>query len=537
MCGHTFRGKTCAKRGAHYCEPRADRPVAFFAELLVHTKGPWARKAFVLDWWQEHWIIRPVFGEVVWSAEWGRYVRRYRVVYIVLARKNGKSELAAGIVLFLLVADDEEGAEVYGAAKDTKQAGKVGQVVERMRQLSPVLSKRLGYNKNERRVYDPQTSSYYEVITSDAVGELGHNPHGFVLDEVLSQPDGSLWDALRTATGTRPQPLMLLVTTETDEPEGFGASTIDEAERIQADPKRDESAFALVLKTPLDADPFDEANWFHASPALGSFLSLDSFRSEARTARNEPAKENAFRQFKLNQRVSQASRWMPLHVYDKCGGAMVDEELFLGRQCHGGLDLSATSDLTALAWWFPGDVATVMWRFWVPDAKVAFLDKHTAGRFSVWVREGFVTATEGDVVDYGKVHSQITADAQRFNVRSIGFDRWNAQATSNWLEEQQLPRRVVPQTYQGTSGALKELMRLTQQRSWNHQGNPVARWCFDAVEVKRDDRDNIRTKKPDRQKDGKRIDAVDAVVMALEGWMAELEVQEAPARSRVPVSF
>jgi phage terminase large subunit-like protein len=540
-CGYSFRGATCSRRGAHHCVPRADRACFFFAEVLVHTKGRFARQAFVLDGWQEWEIVRPLFGEVVWSPEWGCYIRRFRVAYICVARKNGKSELAAGIVLFLLVADDEEAAEVYGAAKDTKQAGKVGEVVVRMMQLSPVLSARLKYNKNNRRVYDVRTASYYEVIPSDAEGELGANPHGAVIDEVLSQPDGSLWDALRTATGTRTQPLMLLVTTETNEPESFGASTIDEAERIQADPRRQPEAFAFVRKTPLEADPWDEKGWAWANPALGSFLSVAALRMEALEALNEPAKENAFRQFRLNQRQQQASRWMPMVAYDACGGMASAEPSLAGRLAHGGLDLSATSDLTALAWWLPGrgegEPAEVLWRFWVPEAQVDWLDRRTSGRFGLWVREGFVRATEGDVVDYEAVHRQIQADAALLDVRSIGLDRWNAQATSNWLEEQGLPRRIVPQTYAGTSGALKELMRLTQDRAWQHGGNPVARWCFDAVEVKRDDRENIRTKKPDRAKDGRRIDAVDAVVMALEGCQSYTVEEEPPQRSRRPVSF
>src|SRR5436190_19059770 len=131
VCGYTFDGKTCARRGAHHCTPRADKVVRFFAEVLVHTKGPWARKPFILDVWPEHDLVRPIFGEVWWSDEWQQYVRRYDLAYIVISRKNGKSEIVAGMVLYLLLADDEFGAEVYGAAKDTKQAGKVGEVVVR----------------------------------------------------------------------------------------------------------------------------------------------------------------------------------------------------------------------------------------------------------------------------------------------------------------------------------------------------------------------------------------------------------------------
>lgn len=534
VCGYSFDGKVCIRRGAHYCEPRADKVVAFFAELLVHTKGRWARRAFVLEPWQEHDIIRPLFGEVVWSTEVNAHVRRYRLAFIVLARKNGKSEIAAGIVLYLLVGDDEEAAEIYGAAKDTKQAGKVGEVVERMRQLSPVLSGRLGFNKNSRRVFDEKTASYYEVIPADAKGELGHNPHGVVVDEVLSQPDGTLWESLRTAAGARTQPLFLVISTETDEPVSFGAQMIDEAERIAEDPGRAPHAFAYVRKTPTDVDPWDEKNWAHANPALGSFLSLQALREEALEAKNDPTKENSFRQFRLNQRVAQTTRWMPLHLYDACAGAAADEGTLAGRRCWGGLDLSATSDLTALAWWFPDAVDEqpgphqVLWRFWVPEAKVAWLNRHTAGLFEQWVKQGLITATEGDVVDYDVMHAQVLADHRRFRVQALGLDKWNATGTANFCEKGGIPARLVSQTAAGLSAPMKELMRLTESRAWRHQGHPVARWCFDAVQVKRDDQDNIRPVKPDRAKEAKRIDAVPAVVMAIDGWMQPAEVIPAP---------
>jgi phage terminase large subunit-like protein len=534
-CGYAFDGKICIRRGAHYCEPRADKVVAFFGELLVHTKGRWARRQFVLEDWQEHGIIRPVFGEVVWSSEVDAYVRRYRLVYIILGRKNGKSELAAGIVLYLLVGDDEESAEIYGAAKDTKQAGKVGEVVERMRQLSPLLSKRLGFNKNNRRVFDEESNSYYEVIPADAKGELGHNPHGVVIDEVLSQPNGDLWESLRTAAGARTQPLYVIISTETNEPVSFGATVIDEAERIAEDPRRAPHAFAYVRKTDTEADPWNEANWRHANPALGTFLSLQALREEALEAKNEPTKENSFRQYRLNQRVSQITRWMPLHLYDACGGpAVLEDDVLAGRRCWGGLDLSATSDLTALAWWFPDAVNEqpgphqVLWRFWVPEAKIAWLSKHTGGAFEQWVHQGLITATEGDVVDYDVMHAQLLADHQLFAVQGLGLDKWNATGTANYCQARGIPVQLVSQTAAGLSAPMKELMRLTVSRAWNHQGHPVARWCFDSVEVKRDDQDNIRPVKPDRQKTAKRIDAVPAVVMAISGWQQPVEEIPAP---------
>ena len=550
VCGATFDDKTCAERGAHYCEPRADRFVAFCAELLVHTAGPYARRRFVLEDWQELEIARPIFGEVIWSKEWRRYIRRYSVAYIVIARKNGKSELAAAMVLYLLVGDDEEAAEVYGAAADTKQARKVYQPVQRMVALSPLLRRRLTENKSSRRIYDDRSGSFYEIITADALGELGHNPHGFVLDEVLSQRDDSLWEAMRTAAGARAQPLFIAITTETSDPASFGATLIDEAERIQQNPRRAPHVFAWVRKTPLDVDPFDEANWYHANPALGTFKSIEAMREQALEARNEPAKENGFRQFQLNQRSQQVTRWMPLHVWDAAAG-LVDEDSLAGRTCYAGLDLASTTDLAAWVLLFPptddDQVHRILWRFWTPEAQIPHLDKYTAGLASTWVAEGLLRATEGDWIDYegdpdtGRshhslrgpaalaIHPQITADHQRFRIAAVGYDQAQATATAQHMQSIGLDPTPI---YQGfaLSPGLKEIMRLTKAGLLEHGGHPVARWNADSAEVKTDDQERIKLVKPQRGASGKRVDGIAGLATAIR--VAQIHQPEAePAPS------
>lgn len=548
VCGYTFNGETCQEKGAHYCPLRADRFVGFCLNLLVHTAGPFARQPFELEDWQEIEIARPLFGEVVWSKEWRRYVRRYRVAYIVMARKNGKSALAAAVVLYLLVGDDEEAAEIYGAAADTKQAGKVYQPVQRMMTLSPHLRKRLNENKAARRIYDETSGSFYEVITADALGELGHNPHGFVLDEVLSQRDDSLWEALRSAAGARAQPLFLAITTETSDSASFGAALIDEAERIQADPKRAPHIFAWVRKTPMDADPWDEANWHHANPALGSFKSLDEMRTQALEARNEPAKENGFRQFQLNQRSQQVTRWMPLHRWDASAG-IVDEAELAGRECYAGLDLASTTDLACWALLFPptdtDELYRVLWRFWTPEAQIPLLDKHTAGMASVWVREGHLRATEGDWIDYAgdpdtgrshhsiagpaqlAIHPQIAADATRFRILNVGYDQ--AQATATAQHMQTLGLAITP-IYQGfaLSPGLKEIMALTKAELLAHGGHPVARWNADSAEVKVDDQERLKLVKPLRNATGKRVDGIAALATGIRAMHLHEPVEAAP---------
>jgi phage terminase large subunit-like protein len=561
-CGYSFDGAVCRRSGPHYCKPRADRVVATFAEVLVHTKGRWARRAFVLDWWQEHEIIRPLFGEVLWSDEWDRYVRRYRLAYIILGRKNGKSELVAGMVLVLLVADDEASAEVYGAAKDTKQAGKVADVVNRMRELQPLLNDaqggRLGFNKNSRRIFDPTSGSFFEVITADALGELGHNPHGAYIDEVLSQPDDGLFNTLRTAMGAREQPLFVLISTETNDPNGFGAVQIDEAERIVADPARAPHVFAYVRKAPqnteelrtirrvhrghpdlpVSIDPWDEANWRWPNPALGSFKTIQSMREEALEARNDPTKENAFRQFHLNQRVNQVSRYLPSDLWKRNAGEILLTPDDVAAKIEGvpawaGLDLSAKLDLTA--WTVLTDDLWAWWRIWCPEAIVPRLDEATGGQFSLWCRDGWVTITDGDTIDYEQVYADIEADHDRFRIAEVTYDKWSGEPVRQELERRTgLELFESSTTYEKMTAPMQELMRVLRARELNHGGNPVAAWMASNLAAKypRDDPDRVRPVKPPRDRSGVRIDGMITLLMALDGWMRHREEEASVYETR-----
>jgi phage terminase large subunit-like protein len=554
ICGYSYGGSVCRKKGAHYCEPRADRVVRFFSVLLKHTKGPLARHAFDLEPWQEYDIIRPLFGEVVWSPQWRRYRRRYEVAGIVLGRKNGKSELVAGIALYLTIGDDEEAAEVYGAAKDTKQASKVFDPAKRMVALDPRLRKRLEENKQKRRLYDLKSESFLEVITADALGELGHNPHGFYLDEVLSQPDGSLWAAMRTAVGARLQSLLVAITTETNDPASWGSKQIDEYERIQENPSRAPHIFAYVRLTPrtdeqldnlrrlfpdhpalpVSLDWKDERNWYWANPALGRFKNVETLRTQALEAQNDPAKENEFRQFQLNQRVSQVTRWMPLHVWDLPANIQtIDESKLAGRTCYAGLDLASTTDLAAWVLLFPPDNDTdayqLLWRFWVPEERLPELDKHTGGLASVWAKQKLLYATEGDWIDYTgnqfgmsngvpSIHRQIRADKKKFRIRMVGYDKAEAAATAQFMQKIGLKITPVMQGY-GLSLALKEMMRLTKSQRWQHGGHPVAQWNADSAETRSNDTGLIKLVKPDRDASGKRVDGIAAAANAL--WVEQ----------------
>lgn len=528
VCGRVLDEITCQERGDHFCVPRADHAEKFFAEILVHTKGIYARRKFILADWQRDDLIRPIFGKVRWDAEYGLYVRSTRIVWIELARKQGKSEMLAGIALYMLCADGEEGAEIYGAAKDRDQARKVFDVAKRMVELSPLLSSRLTIMSANKRIVDNKTASYYEIIAADAGGNLGHNPHAVVFDESLTQPDGELWDALRTAMGTRTQPLMVAATTPGDDPASWCGTMHDTMVKNAEDPRREPHVLPYLRNTPDDADPFDESHWAWANPALGQFLSLQALRDEATEARNDPLKENSFRQYRLAQWVRQSFRWMPMHQWDSLSGDLWlhpdhGRSAFLGTTVWAGLDLAAKFDLTAWAMIIPdGDEFHALWRFWMPEEALVELDKHQDGKWTRWAQDGWLTVTEGNVVDYARIYDDIEKDSQDFFISAIDADQWSMAPVIQEIQNRTGLEEIVAyaNTYARMTPGLNEVMAMVKAGTLRHHGNPVARACFDSAEVRKAPYDSelIRISKPERGPKDNRVDGVPALAMAAAAW-------------------
>lgn len=511
--------------------------VSFIEEICVHTKGRYARTPFILAPWQRNDIVEPLFGTVVWNEEHEAYSRKYEIAWIEIARKNGKTELLAALMLYLLLADGEESAELFGIARDKEQAGLCFDVAAQMARLSPVLSKRLKITPHIKRIFDEKTHSFYQVIASDGAGALGSNPSGVAADEILAWRDGSMWTAMRTGmgSGARRQPLLIAATTAGNDSEGFAGKQHAEMQRIADDPTRAPHIFVYMRNTPKEADPWDEAGWKFANPALGDFLSLEGMRKQALEAKNDPTLENGFRQFKLNQWVSQAHRWMPMHLYDanvsdRLGDYGVwttpqaGRDAMTGRSAWIGFDLAARQDLCAWCLVFPDadDGVDVLWRFWMPEAAVRNLDTRTNGQMSRWAAAGWLTVTDGDVLDFQRVYADIGEDAAAFDLLGGDADQWSSDPVIQEISERTSIEEIFSYKNDFThmSPGMRTIMDLVKQEKFRHHGNPIARWCFDAVEarVAPYDPDIIRPNKPNRQAESKRIDAVPASIMAVKAW-------------------
>ena len=517
-CGYTFDGRTCRRSGAHRCAARVGHVLAFFSELLTHTKGRWARAPFVPAAWQRRRVLAPLFGDVIWDRAQGRYVRRYRTLYLYVARKNGKTELIAGIVLYLLCADGETGAEIYGLALDRDQAGLVYRVARQMVRNSADLAARLTVVTSATRIVDEATGSLYAVVAGDAAGSLGFDPSGVYIDELLTQPGRELYDAMKTSFGARAQPLLLLATTAENDPGGFAASEREWSERVLADPALEPERLAVMYAAPDDAEWTSPAAWKAANPALGDFLELRTLAAECRVAQGNPAAERAFRQFRLNQPGNKIGRAIDLVTWDAGGGPVPAAGLGAAldrRTCFAGLDLASTSDLAAYCLDFPGDDGghDVIWRHFAPAAVLRDLSRRTGGQADVWVAQGFLTLTEGNVIDYGAIVAALNADRSRFDIKEVAFDRWGATQLATQLLDDGWPLISTGQGYATMAPPTAELLRLIRAGLYRHGGNPLARWQAGNAVTRADPAGNLKI---DKQRSAEKVDGIVAAVMALD---------------------
>ena len=429
----------------------------------------------------------------------------------------GKSELAAAVALLLTCGDFEERAEVYGCAADRQQASIVFEVAADMVRMCPALSKRVKILTAAKRIVYIPTNSFYQVLSAEAYSKHGFNIHGVVFDELHTQPNRKLFDVMTKGSGdARMQPLYFLITTAGTDTKSICYETHQKAKDIIEGRKIDPTFYPVIYGADENDDWTDPKVWKKANPSLGITVGIDKVRAACESAKQNPAEENAFRQLRLNQWVKQAVRWMPMEKWDRCAFAVNEDELE-GRVCYGGLDLSSTTDITALVLVFPptddDDRYIVLPYFWIPEDCMEQRVQRDHVPYDIWERQGLMQTTEGNVIHYGYIEKFIERLGERFNIREIAFDRWGAVQMVQNLEG--MGFTVVPfgQGFKDMSPPTKELMNLVLGEKIAHGGHAVLRWMMDNIFIKTDPAGNI---KPDKEKSTEKIDGAVATIMALD---------------------
>jgi phage terminase large subunit-like protein len=503
----------------------AEDPIAFI-NRLTHTKGKFAGQTFKLRRWQLR-ILKRLFKKRPDK------LRQFRTCLLMLPRKNGKTELAAAIALYGLLADGEAGAEVYSAAADRDQAALVFGVAAQMVRNDPALNEACYIVESQKKIVHRATGSFYRAISAEAYSKHGFNPSMVIYDELHAAPNRELYDVLSTSMGARAQPLLLVISTAGHDRHSILWELYQHAKKVQERPALDPSFLPILYEAPEGADWTKRRVWQQANPALGDFRSLEEMQTMAARAKEIPAQENNFRRLYLNQWTEQNARWIPMPAWDACRTPPVPRQALAKRRCYVGMDLSTTTDLTALVAVFPDELGfDVLAQFFVPEERIRERSRRDHVPYDEWARQGVLTSTPGAVVDYDALRQTLRQWAAEFSLQMIAFDPWNATDLVSRLQQQDgFPCVSMRQGFASLSAPTKSLEQAILGRRLRHDGHPVLRWNVSNVAVETDAAGNLR---PNKDRSTEKIDGVVALIMAVD-LMNRLAPASAPTYEMVVV--
>lgn len=511
--------KHAGKRGFYFDERAADKVLSFFM-LLHHSKGEWAGQPFILSPWQQ-FIIYVIYG---WKRKKDG-LRRFTHAYIEVPRKNGKSTMAAGVGLYMLDGDGEPGAEVYSVATTREQAKIVHGEATRMVRSSEEIKDFVRVFRDNLHVVD--TASKFEPLSSDYNTMDGLNPHCSVADELHAYKTRDVLDLLDTATGARRQPLLFMITTAGVKLASVGREMHEHAEKVLDGVITDDSFFAVIY-TIDDGDDWEDAvNWIKANPNMGVSVKIDDLRRKSGRAKSIPSALNAFLRLHLNIWTQAESSWIPPKTWNASAEEVCPDEL-RGRKCYGGMDLSTTTDISALTLSFPmddGSVKSLYW-FWIPRDRIDERARRDRVPYDVWVREGYIEATDGNVIDYDFIEYKVIELAGLYDIQELAYDPWNATEIVNHLVGEGLEMVQFRQGFASMGAPTKRFEIMVLDGKYHHGGNPVMNWMMSNVAIQQDPAGNIKIAK---DKSREKVDGPVSAVMAL-GRLTSQEV-EPPKKS------
>lgn len=513
--------------GFFFDDAAADYAVDFFDGYLTHIEGAMIGKPFKLEPWQRA-VVGCIFG---WKIR-ATGMRRYREVLLYVPRKNGKTPLAAGISILVLLCDPEAGAQNYLAAADRDQAALVYRhakgMVENNDELRPMVQVYGGMG--HRSIVYPAAESFLKVISSDAQTKHGGNPHLVIVDELHAQPNRELVDVLQSAmiSKNRPQPLTIYLTTADFYRPSICNEKYDYACKVRDGIIDDPAFLPVVYSAAKDCDWKSEKVWEAVNPNLDVSVSREFLRRECGKAQEIPSYENTFKRLYLNVQTEQDSRWITMADWDACSDTATFNENEIrmeGRACYGGLDLASTRDIAAFVLYFPDD-GVVLPYFWVPADNAEKRELVDKVPYRSWGNRGFIQLTAGNDLDYNAVREKIKRLAGRYRIQQVGFDPWNAHEISHHLnDEDGVPMLKFSQSFATMNEPCHKFEMLLRGRRLDHGGHEVLRWMASNVAIKTHSATgNIR---PDKQKSTEKIDGIVALVMAVGCSMFKKEEEKA----------
>lgn len=502
--------ENATEMGFYFDEKAAKKVFAFFT-LLKHYKGEWAGKELVLEDWQ-CFIIWCVFG---WKTKDGR--RRFNYANIEVARKNGKTTLAAGIALCMLTIDGEPGAEVYSAAVDREQASICWNAAYKMVEQSKELNSLIQLWKTSI-VYE-QTASAYKPLSKESKNKDGLSPHCTICDEMHAWVSDDIYNLTTTGMGARRNPLVFSITTAGTDMSLPYYSMRQQYIEILRGIKKQENTFVLIFSPDKEDDWKNPNTWQKASPNLGVSVYPEYMEKEFERAINKGGTvEVNFKTKNLNMWVDAPDVWIRDEKVLRCNHGTAEEDL-KGAKCWAGLDLASHVDINALALYFPElPVPAVRFYFWIPEGKVK--EKEDRVDYQQWAKEGWIHITPGDVIDIDYMVSDLESILTKYDVKNIAYDPAKSyHGVIQGLQKGGFDELLdeFSQGIQNMSEPTKKVEADITSGAVDLMNNPVIRWMIKNVVIYRDPNDNIKL---DKKRAIEKIDGVVAMADAYGGYMS-----------------
>jgi phage terminase large subunit-like protein len=510
--------------GFIYDETKAIAVEDFIESLCCHTKDSPTAKAGepvkLIDWHRD-WLIRPVYG---WREDTPERLRRYRVIYIEVPKKNAKSSALAWLGTYQLVGDDEPGALGCIAAKTRNQASVIFNEMADMVDRSPGLAYELEVVRSTKTIFHRASGSSLSVISRDAGAAEGPSYSFVFFDELHTQTDRLLWDSLRYSGRSRKHPLLITITTAGSDRQSLCWEQHEYAEQVIANPAYDPRFYGKIYGPAAGEDYFDPGVWRRCNPGMGITMTEESFAADAMEAKNKPSKLNGWLRRSLGVWTESTDRWIDPERWNACNAKTGD---LTGRKCILGMDLSKRIDFSAASALFPNEDGTfdVETTLFMPKDRVAEAERRDHLPYARWVEEGWIFATDGDVIDHARIREWVLEYAKNHQIEQIVVDITGATQLAVELQGEGLKVKEYPQSFRAMTSPTKRLEAIVLERKLRHGGNPALSAQAAAVTVETNAYEDMR---PVKKKSNGRIDGIVALIFALGLWEQEQIVNKAP---------
>lgn len=490
----------------------ANRVISFIS-ILKHTGGDLAGVEFQLLDFQIIFLI-----DVICTKKRSNHKRRYTTALLFIPRKNGKTELIAAVLNFFLFGDAEKGKEIYCAANETNQAKIIFDATETMVKQNKTLSKNSEIWKSTKTIEKKsEFKDFIKVLTANAETKDGLKPYIFVYDELHAAKDGALYTVLEEGMAHRGEPLAIIISTAGYIQNGIMKRKYEYAKQVREGIIEDDSFYSMIFEPDEGDDWMDERTWIKCNPALGYGVKMDYLRNKFAKAKASGEEEVAFKTKHLNMWTNSANIWIKDEVWMASKSYKLDYEDMRGCKLYAGLDLASTTDISAFIGVIPRDDGgfDLLSRYWIPEDNMRERSRRDRVPYADWVRQGYITVTPGNIIDYDFIEADIKKIADDFKIEILNFDEWNAANIATHLRDYGVNILGFRQGFRSMSAPTKLLEVLTLQGKINHQNDPVLRWMISNIEILRDPAENIKI---DKSKSREKVDGAVALVMALAGW-------------------